>query len=99
MSKKHWREKNLHHIIWQKNRRDFNVDLQTNKIIVDKIKHEALNTLMIENQDPQSQLSVMKEERWNNVLSDVAKQLLEELICMDRNEFYKKWLVKKKRPN
>lgn len=66
------------------------MDLQTNKIIVDRTKHEALNTLMIENQDPQSQLSVMKEERWNNVLSDIAKQLLDELVNMDSDKFYKK---------
>jgi hypothetical protein len=92
---KHRNDYNTHHIIGQKNRIDYNVDLPINKIIVEIAKHDALNCLAGTNQDPKSQLNVMVEEWRYNVLSEKAKQLFDVLITMPDNEFYKKELLKK----
>lgn len=92
---RHRKEYNTHHIIGQKNRIDYNVDLPINKIIVEITKHDALNCLVGANQDPKSQLNVLVENWWNNVLSEKAKELFETLINMPDTEFYKKELLKK----
>jgi len=95
--KKSWERSkfNCHHIIGKKNRAKFNTELPQNKIIVEKIRHDALNTLMRDNQDPRGQLDVLIDERWESVLWDRAKELFEALRALPNNEFYKKELVKK----
>lgn len=97
MGKPKWNDKNLHHIIGQVNRDNFNVDLPINKIIVEVTKHNALNCLMNCSQDPKWQLRVMVEKRRGNVLSDTAKELLDELLSLPDTEFYLPDLVKKKK--
>jgi hypothetical protein len=39
-----------------------------NKIVVEKIRHQALNCLMREAQDPRGQLDVLVNERRKNTL-------------------------------
>lgn len=93
MKKQHsWKEQNLHHIVWQCNRRDFNVDIPENKIIVEITKHEALNTLMGINQDPKSQLRHLTNNWWYTVLSEETKIRIMELLNIPDKDFYIKWL-------
>ena len=86
---------NCHHIIGKKNKAKFNVDLPMNKIVVEKIRHQALNCLMREAQDPRGQLDVLVNERRKNTLWIKAEELFEALRTLPDNEFYKEKLVKK----
>ena len=95
--KKSWERSkfNCHHIIGKKNKDNFNVNLPENKIIVEKIRHEALNCLVRDKQDPRWQLEVMVNDWWNNVLWDKAKELFNALMSLPNTEFYQEQLVKK----
>lgn len=65
-----------HHIIGRMNHSRANVELETNKMILWVLKHRALNTIMLENQEPQLQLKVFYEKYWKPVLSEqVCKEL------------------------
>ena len=63
-------------------------------MIIDKTRHRWLNALFQCLQSPHEQLGYLKQ-MYDSVLSDTAKQLLEELLELKEWEFYAEWLVKK----
>lgn len=93
---KRWRDKNYltkHHIVGQKCREWANVEDETNIHLLRILDHQAFNTLFKENQCPHEQLKVMYEIR-ENVLSDYAKEMIETLLDLSENMFYKENLLK-----
>ena len=89
-----WHQKDVHHIIGQCHK-EFNTNNSVNKIIVDKSKHKALNTLVNDKQSPKEQLYVLFTEWWYPVLSDTVRGEILKILDMPDNEFYIKWLLKK----
>lgn len=69
------------------------VEEDTNKTILNLLEHQALNTLFKDKQCPHEQLEVMYEIR-ENVLSDYAKEMIETLLDLSENMFYKENLLK-----
>lgn len=93
---KRWRDKNYltkHHIVGQKCREWANVEDETNIYLLRVLEHQALNTLFKDKQCPHEQLEVMYEIR-ENILSDYAKELIETLLSLPREKFYKSYLIK-----
>ena len=69
------------------------VEEDTNKTILNLLEHQALNTLFKDKQCPHEQLEVMYEIR-ENILSDYAKELIETLLSLPKEKFYKSYLLK-----
>lgn len=46
MAKKKWKGRDIHHIVGQCNRKRANVEERINKMVVERTKHEAYNTLV-----------------------------------------------------
>lgn len=89
--------KNVHHVIWRCNRKEYNTDEKQNKITVPEISHDNLNRFFWDLQSPHEQLKFMLEQRWwKNVLSKLVIEELYQLLSLPREEFYKKELVKNK---
>lgn len=84
---------NIHHIVWQCNESRCNVDCKDNLVLFNKIKHDWLNRLFQTLQSPHEQLWYL---RWlyNTVLSETAKNLYDELLSLDKKQFYKKRLLR-----
>lgn len=89
------KDKNLHHKIGQCNRGWANVEDNRNKMIIDRSRHEWLNSLFQCLQSPHEQLWYLRE-MYDSVLSNTAKQLFDELLSLNIQDFYAEWLVKKK---
>lgn len=89
-----WHKKDVHHIVWKCNK-EFCTDNSINKIIVDKAKHKALNTLVNDWQTPKKQLYILFTEWWYPVLSDTIKNQILEILNTPDSEFYIKWLLKR----
>ena len=88
------RKYNTHHIIGRKNYRWAIVEDTRNKIAMLISQHRGLNSLFGENQCPHEQLECLRE-LYDSVLSDTAKNLFDELLELNRKDFYAKGLVKK----
>lgn len=91
------REKNYltkHHIVWKSNRSWANVEDDTNIFLLRVLEHQALNTLFKDKQCPHEQLEVMYEI-WESSLSEYAKELIETLLSLPKERFYKSYLIKK----
>ena len=88
-----WREKNLHHIIWQCNKSRAKTGDTRNHLIMDKKRHEWLNDLFHTLQSPHQQLEYLRT-MYDTVLSDTAKDLFDDLLCLDLKSFYAKWLIR-----
>lgn len=89
--------KNLHHVIWRCNRKEYNTDEKQNKIIVPEISHDNLNRFFWNLQTPHEQLKFMLEQRWwKKVLSKWVVDELYWLLALPREEFYKQDLIKPK---
>ena len=65
-----------------------------NKIAMLISQHRGLNALFWDNQCPQEQLEFLRD-LYDSVLSDTAKSIYDELLSLDKKEFYAKGLVKK----
>ena len=83
------KEYDTHHKIGQCNRSRANVNNENNKMAIKKNVHHALNTLFNMNQSPHEQL-IQLRSMYDSVLSDVAKQLFDDLLDLDKQNFYKK---------
>ena len=83
------KEYDTHHKIGQCNRSRANVNHEDNKMAIKKNVHHALNTLFTMNQSPHEQL-IQLRSMYDSVLSDVAKQLFDDLLELDKQNFYKK---------
>lgn len=86
---------NIHHVIWKSQESWANVRSTENQIIVNKAKHDALNTLIEDNQHPQAQLWVLNDKRWNKQLSDEAQDLVDRLLEMPKDKFYRAEFIKR----
>jgi len=93
MWKKKRNPETIHHIIGRCNRVRAKVEEDTNKTILNLFEHQALNTLFKDKQCPHEQLEVMYKI-WENVLSDYAKEMIETLLDLSENMFYKENLLK-----
>ena len=89
--------KNLHHVIWRCNRKEYNTDEKQNKITVPEISHDNLNRFFWNLQTPHEQLKFMLEQRWwKKVLSKWVVAELYWLLALPREVFYKEQLIKPK---
>lgn len=93
MWKKKRNPETIHHIIGRCNRLRARVEEDTNKTILNLFEHQAFNTLFKENQCPQEQLRVMYKIR-ESTLSQYSKELIEMLLDLPENMFYKENLLK-----
>lgn len=87
----------VHHRIGVCNKSRANVESESNKMILSVLKHRALNTLVNQSQSPQEQLELFYNKFRKPVLSKTARSLFEDLISMEKVDFYDKSLIKKKR--
>jgi len=87
--------KNIHHIIWRCNSKNYNTDDKQNKITVPEISHDNLNRFFWNLQTPHEQLKFMIEQRWwKEVLNKRVLEELYQILSLPREEFYKEWLVR-----
>lgn len=84
---------NIHHKIWKCNRKWANVEDSRNKMTIERTRHDWLNSLFQCLQSPHEQLEYLRD-MYDSILSDIAKQLFDELIGLNRKDFYSQWLVK-----
>lgn len=84
----------IHHIIGKCNHVWANVNERSNKMLLSCLKHQAFNTVMRNNQEPQRQLAVLYEEYRKPTLSRTACELIEVLLSMDKDVFYREELIK-----
>lgn len=99
MAKEKSREKEnltVHHIIGRCNRKRANVEEKTNKMILSEFKHRSFNSIFEQSQSPQEQLDVMYNQFRKKTLSPQVCAEIEALLSMDKGDFYKKDLLKKK---
>ena len=88
-NKKEKREKkDQHHKMWQCMRRQYNVGIPQNKMIVNMVSHEAFNVLMGNKQNPKQQMEIMYNYRRNWILSDKVNRIIETLLAIPIEEFY-----------
>ena len=91
---------NLHHIMWQCNKHLYNVNIDENKIRMERREHIALNNYFRDKQNPREQLKQVYETV-KSVLSEwVRRELYTILYEADDEMFYipelLKWKKKKK---
>lgn len=84
----------IHHIIGRMNHSWANVEDNTNKMILGVLKHRALNTLVLDKQEPQLQLELFYEKYWKPVLSKQVCKELEFILSLPKEEFYRPELIK-----
>lgn len=87
----------IHHIMWKCNRHIYNINIEQNKIKMERREHVALNNYFKDKQNPREQLKQVFETV-KNVLSDgVRKELYTILYIADDDMFYIPELLKKKK--
>ena len=90
----------LHHIMWQCNRHLYNVNIEQNKIRMERRKHVALNNFFGNKQNPREQLKDVYEIVKNVLTPWVRRELYTILYETDDEMFYidelLKWKKKKK---
>ena len=82
-----------HHIIGKSLHQEFKVHLPENVLTMNKCRHNALHALFGMLLEPREQLRELKC-LYDTILSDHAKELLDELLSLDKDEFYIKKIVK-----
>ena len=91
----------LHHIMWQCNRHLYNVNIDENKIRMERRKYVALNNFFGSKQNPRDQLKDVYEIVKNVLTPWVRRELYTILYETDDEMFYipeliKQWKKKKK---
>lgn len=82
------RDRDVHHVVGKMNHTRAKVELDTNKVLVKVLQHQALNTLCNDKQCPQEQLEVLYYNWWKPVLSERVCREIEELLSLKREDFY-----------
>lgn len=85
---------NIHHIISRKEKQDFNVHDEHNKIRVNMIDHDNLNQFFKDKQNPKKQLEYMVTNRRGNVLSAWVKRALYDILSLPNDVFYRAEVIK-----
>ena len=85
---------NIHHIISQRERQQYDVQNPINKKKVRIIDHNDFNRFFKDRQNPRKQLEYLVTERWGNVLSLWVKRALLDILTLPDDVFYKEELIK-----
>lgn len=89
--------KDLHHIMWRCNRHLYNINIDENKIRMERREHIALNNYFGDKQNPREQLKKVYETVKNVLSPGVRKELYTILYEADDDMFYIPELLKKKK--
>lgn len=84
---------NIHHIISRKEKQEFNVHADRNKMEINMRVHDALNKLYWDKQNPKKQLEFMFNIR-KPVLSPGVKMALLDILSLPNDVFYHQELIK-----
>lgn len=87
----------LHHIMWRCNRHLYNIDINENKIRMERREHIALNNYFGDKQNPREQFKKVYETVKNVLSPGVRKELYTILYEADDDMFYIPELLKKKK--
>ena len=87
----------IHHIMWKCNRHIYNINIEQNKIKMERREHVALNNYFIDKQNPREQLKQVFETVKNVLSEGVRKELYTILYIADDDMFYIPELLKKKK--
>lgn len=90
----------IHHIMWKCNKKNYNVNIDENKVRIKDIEHTALNNYFRDKQNPRLQLQKVFELVKPVLSVWVRKELYAILYEADDDLFYipellKKWKKKK----
>ena len=88
---------NIHHIISRKEKQEFNVHDDLNKIKVRVYDHENLNRFFGDRQNPKKQLEYLLVHWWGNVLSTGVKRALYDILSLPNDVFYRAELIKSRK--
>lgn len=89
--------KNIHHILWQKYKHLYNVNIPENKILMEERKHIALNNFFWDKQSPREQFQDVFEIVKNVLSPWVRQELYTILYEADDSMFYIPELLKWKK--
>lgn len=87
----------IHHIMWKCNRHIYNINIEQNKIKMERREHVALNSYFKDKQNPREQLKQVFETVKNVLSEGVRKELYTILYIADDDMFYIPELLKKKK--
>lgn len=87
----------LHHIMWRCNRHLYNINIDENKIRMERREHIALNNYFKDKQNPREQLKKVYETVKNVLSPGVRRELYAILYEADDDMFYIPELLKKKK--
>lgn len=87
----------IHHIVWKCNRHIYNINIEQNKIKMERREHVALNNYFRDKQNPREQLKQVFETVKNVLSEGVRKELYTILYIADDDMFYIPELLKKKK--
>lgn len=87
------RQTNIHHIVSQCMKWEYNTDKKENKLELSVVRHAALHTLFGCLHTPKEQLKELYCI-YESILSDTAKELFSELMRLNDYDFYIDWLKK-----
>lgn len=87
----------LHHIMWRCNRHLYNINIDENKIRMERREHIALNNYFGDKQNPREQFKKVYETVKNVLSPGVRKELYTILYEADDDMFYIPELLKKKK--
>lgn len=87
----------LHHIMWRCNRHLYNIDINENKIRMERREHIALNNYFKDKQNPREQFKKVYETVKNVLSPGVRKELYTILYEADDDMFYIPELLKEKK--
>ena len=87
----------LHHIMWRCNRHLYNVNIDENKIRMERREHIALNNYFKDKQNPREQFKKVFETVKNVLSPGVRRELYAILYEADDDMFYIPELLKEKK--
>lgn len=96
LSKIERKQENNHHLVQKLEKNKFNVSMKENIVRMNVCKHRALHALFLNLTTPKEQFKYMWE-LCKSILSDKAKEILEEFLSLDDHDFYIEWLRKWKK--
>lgn len=96
--RKHRPSENVHHIISQCLRSEYNVDVEQNKLKMNIKRHDALHALYNCLHTPKEQL-LESYYLYESVLSKQAKDLFRALLNLDDKDFYIKEVLRWQKKN
>lgn len=90
-------ETDIHHIMWQCNKHLYNVNINENKIKMERREHIALNNYFGNKQNPREQMQKVFETIKNVLSPGVRRELYTILYEADDEMFYIPELLKNKK--